>query len=144
MPKSIRDLMDAPESDSPFESHPRGEYGLVVVNATYQESFTKDDGAMIAPKVRIQAKIESAEDAALVGRTAFITQYIDQDRGWGFTKKLYKILSGSNLLDGFSGTYVENDELAQKFAAGIVNGRLTAVLAPAKNRAGENVISKLV
>ena len=115
-----------------------------MVNATYQESFTKDDGAVIAPKVRIQAKIESAEDSALVGRTAFITQYIDQDRSWGFTKKLYKVLSGSDLLDGFSGAYVENDELAQKFAAGIVSGQFTAALVPAKNRAGENVISKLV
>ena len=131
MPKTLRELMEGKETATPFSPVEPGNHTVQVVDAKYQESreSTKEPGKIVSPSVRMQLKVTGSDVESEIGRTAFVTLYIDQDdRRFGFARKGYRLLAGEGLLDSFSGQYVSNDDIAQRFAAGVVNGQVTVKL----------------
>ena len=155
MGKSLAELLQTEEVDSPFGAVDPGIYGLRVENAVYEESreIVREDGttAAISPTVRLQLRVsdkdESGQPGPMDNQVAFTRMYIDssRERPFGFVMKGYRAFTGGSLLEGLS-DYPTDDEIAQKFAASVVGGQVRAKIGQRKDKRGEayNVVNKWI
>ena len=155
MGKSLAELLQTEEVDSPFGAIDVGTYSLKVENAVYEESHevSRDDGTVVAisPTVRLQLRVTDADENGIAGpmdnQVAFVRMYIDssRERPFGFVMKGYRALTGGSLLEGLD-DYPTDDAIAQKFAASVIGGQVRAKIGQRKDRRNEayNVVNKWV
>lgn len=155
MSKSLAELLQTEEVDSPFGAVDAGTYDLKVENAVYEESkeVVKTDGTTVAisPVVRLQLRVSDADETGAPGpmdnQVAFVRMYVDssRERPFGFVMKGYRALTNGSLLEGLD-EYPTDDDIAQKFAAGVIGGQVRAKIGQRRDKRNEayNVVNKWI
>lgn len=137
MVNPIRNILEGPESSSPFEPLDEGTYRLHIEDAKTEEEGVSQAGLRIPPRVRVGFSMETAE-----GRTARLWHnfYIDQERPQGFLRRFYRLATGQTLGDAV-GEDATEQSIAEAIATTVVGGNVTALVKIKKDKKTDDMVN---
>lgn len=122
MVNPIQNILEGPESSSPFEPIERGDYRLHIEDARAEPEGVSQSGARISPRVRVGFSTESGDGRAV---RLWHNFFIDQARPQGFLRKFYRLATGQSLAE-IMGEGATELTIAETIATTVVGGNVFA------------------